>query len=338
MVSAKDLKEVVSELSVLYVEDELILREDMQNTLSKLFKNSYSAKNGQEAFELFKKEKVDLVITDINMPIMSGIDLINSIKKYTIDEVMITVLSAHNESKLLIKLINLGIDSFINKPVDKQNLINVLYKSCKIISDRKLLVDYKSKLEDELSVVERKNNILEQKLNQLALERNKNVKRKNENVSQVDKKQEASDVNYFETLLVDDKDELRDLSQELDNFIAMLFQADGLNENYLQKLSRVYAKYASIINTYPEFFDISTALQNFSESILHLEVKFMENIQQTGIYFESLQLTLDNYRENVWNKEAKNPRFYNASLSMDIQLIIDYLEGKEAQDNEIEFF
>ena len=338
MTSAKELKEIASELNVLYAEDEAILREDMQSTFSKLFKNAYAARNGQEAFEIFKKEKVDLVITDINMPIMDGIDLIHSIKKHEDSETMVTVLSAHNESKLLVKLINMGINSFINKPVDKQNLIEVLYKSCKIITDRKLLIEYELQLEKELAIVERKNNVLEQKLNQLALERNKNVKRETKGVLKVDEKKDSKEVNYFETLLLDDKDELRDLSLELDNFIAMLFQAGDLNENYLSKLSHVYGKYASVINTYPEFYDISISLQNFSQSLLRLETKFMENINQTGIYFESLQMTLENYRENIWNQEAKNPRFYNASLTMDIQLIIDYLEGKEAEDNDIEFF
>ena len=64
----------------------------------------------------------------------------------------------------------------------------------------------------------------------------------------------------------------------------------------------------------------------------------MKDLQQTGIYFESLQITLENFRQNVWIKEAQNPMFYNASLKMDVQLIIDFLEEKEIQDNEIEFF
>jgi len=86
MLSAKDLKEQSWCLNILYVEDEEILREGMQMTLGKLFQNLYIAKNGQEAFELCKKEKIDIVLTDINMPIMNGIELIQSIQKYQ-DEV-----------------------------------------------------------------------------------------------------------------------------------------------------------------------------------------------------------------------------------------------------------
>jgi YesN/AraC family two-component response regulator len=337
-VSAKELRELSSTLNILYVEDEEILREAMQNTLSKLFMSVYTAKNGQEAFELFKKEDIDLVMTDINMPIMGGIELIETIHRYTDKDPKIIVLSAHNESKLLSKLINMGVNNFLNKPVDKELMIHLFYNTCQAIVNQKLLSQYQVRLEEELIVIERKNKILEQKLKQFAHQANKNEVYENKKSQEEIQKVRASDDNYFETLLADDKDELRDLSYDLDNYIAMLFTGEGLNTDYLEKLSSAYKKFASILNSYPEFFDIALALVEFAESILHLEEKFMKNLNQTGIYFESLQMTLENFRQNVWEREAQNPRFYNASLRIDIQGIIDFLEEKEIQENEIEFF
>lgn len=161
MITAKDLRIQSVNLNVLYVEDEEILRSSMQQTLLKLFNHAFVATNGQEAFELFKKEQIDIVMTDINMPIMDGMELIQSIHKYTDKEPMILVLSAHNESKLLSKLINLGVDGFLNKPVDKQLMINILYKTSLIVNDKKLLVEYEQKLQNELESIDRKNKILE---------------------------------------------------------------------------------------------------------------------------------------------------------------------------------
>ena len=338
MISAKELKEQSSTLTILYAEDEAMLRDSMKIILEKLFGHIFVATNGQEAFEIFKKEDIDLVMTDINMPIMSGTELIDNIHKYTDEECPIIVLSAHNESKLLTKLINTGINNFLNKPLDKQLMITGLYKICKIINDKKLLLEYEIKLQNELESMSRKNKILEQKLKQLASETNKNLKKQHSGLLKKNKDSVVVDDNYFKTLLLDDKEELHDLSNELDHFIAMMFQGELLNEDYLLKLSNVYRKYASVLNTYPEFFDIATFLLEFSKTILILESKFMQDINQTGIYFESLQLTLENYRENTWNKEAKDPKFYNASLMNDIQLIIDFLEDKEIEDNDIEFF
>lgn len=337
-IDARDLKAVSSTLNVLYADDEDILREKMHSSLSKLFSEVYTAKNGQEAFEIFKKEEIDVLITDINMSIMGGIELIESIHRYTEKEPKIIVLSVHNESKLLSKLINMGVDNFLNKPVDKQIMIDLLFQACKSISDQKSLLEYQVKLEEELESAQRKNKILEQKLNQLAEHINKNEIYENKASVSALHTPEKINYNYYENLLTDNKDELQDLSFELDNFIAMLFKEDGLNKDYLEKLSSAYKKYASILNSYPEFSDVALSLADFADAILSLENKFMENLNQTGVYFEALQITLENFRQNVWEKEAQNPEFYNVSLKMDIQLIIDFLEEKEIQENDIEFF
>ncbi|MEA2099671.1 MAG: hypothetical protein U9P72_06045, partial [Campylobacterota bacterium] len=99
-----------------------------------------------------------------------------------------------------------------------------------------------------------------------------------------------------------------------------------------------YKKYATILNSYPEFYDLAEYINNLATAILTLKTKFMQDINQTGIYFESLQLTLDTFRQNIWEKEAKDPTFYNASLKNDIQLVRDFLENKESEETEIEFF
>jgi len=338
MISAKDLRGVASSLNVLYAEDEAILRDGLESTLSKLFKTTYVAINGQEAFEIFKKEDIDLIITDINMPIMDGIELIHSIKKYTDKEPMIIVLSAHNESKLLTNLINLGITNFINKPLDKELMIQMLYKACSTLNDHKLLIEYENQLQNELEAMRRKNIILEQKLNQLALQTNINAKQAPQEPIQKKETIEMPKESYYDVILAEDIDELADLSSEIDNYIMMMFQGERLNEDYLYKLSDVYMQYSSKLNSYPEFFDISSFIYEFSQKIVSFRERFLQDIHQTGIYFESMQLTLDNFRKNVISKEAKDPRFYNASLINDIQVVIDYLEGKEAEENEIEFF
>ncbi len=333
MANVKDLKAVSSSLNILYAEDELMLRESMENTFTKLFANTFVAKNGQEALYIYKKEKIDIVFTDINMPIMSGIELIQGIKNCSDkEEPIIIVLSAHNESKLLSTLINLGIGNFLNKPVDKQLMVDSLYKSCQILNDKKLILEYEVKLQSELEIIHRKNIILEKKLKQLANQTNKNIDEK------VFIETKYSNDTYFENLLQDDKDELRDLSTDMDNYIAMLFQEESINEEYIDKVSSTYVKYASVISSYPEFFEIANALKHFAKTIVTTVNKFTQDLNQTGIYFESMQLTLESYRVNTWNKEAANPRFYNASLLVDIQGIIDFLEEKEHEDGEMEFF
>ncbi len=331
-ISAKDLKAVSNKLTILYAEDEEILRESMKTTLEKFFKKTLVVKNGLEAFEIFKKEEVDIVLTDLNMPIMDGIELITKINE-TDKEPAIIVLSAHNESTLLQTLINIGINNLLNKPLEKEKLIKILYQNCEIIENRQLLRQYADRLEEDNIAMVRKNQILEQKLKQLASQTNK-VQKQN-NPSETPKESNDS---YYEILLQDEKDELRDLSQELDTYIMMMFQSESLNKEYINKLSNVYLKYAAVLNSYSEFNELSEIIREFTTIIRSLEDKFLQNIEQTGIYFESLQMTLETFRHDVWDKEAKDPKFYNASLKNDIQLVIDFLQDKEAEENEIEFF
>jgi len=336
MISLKDLKALSSSLNILFVEDEEMLRDSMRGTLEKLFKNTFIASHGQEAIEIYKKEKIDLILTDINMPIMGGMELITKINEKDTNA-MIIVLSAHNESKLLIKLINMEVNYFLTKPVEKDALIKILYKTCAILHDRKMFEEYSGQLENENNEVRRRNSVLELKLKQLASQSNelKALKtNKQDKVVQKDFEEES----YYETLLQDDKDELKDLGQELETTIMIMFQNEGLNVEYTKRLASIYKRYASTLNLYIEFFNIGSKVSMLSEKIVSLEHKFLEDIHQTGVYLNSLQLTLESFRHNTWEHEAKNPKFYNASLENDIQLIIDFLEGRDAEDNEIEFF
>jgi len=337
MISLKELKELSSTLNILYAEDEAILRDSMQSMLEKLFKNVYTAKNGQEAIEIYKKESIDLILTDINMPIMSGIELITAINKIESNPTII-VLSAHDESRLLKTLINLEVNNFINKPAEKDALIKILYKNCSILNDKKMVKEYASSLEQENDEILRKNKLLEFKLKQLVSQTNKVYKKTVKGAFVKEEDSPAQNVSYYSTLLQDDKDELKELAEDLDTNILLMFQNESLNISYIHKLSDLYKKYASVLNSYSEFYKISHTLTNFADTITTLDQKFLENVEQTGIYFESLQLTFESFRKETWEKEAKDPRFYNASLDNDIQLIINYLEGKEAEDNEIEFF
>ena len=81
-VNAKELKEESIELSILFAEDEPELRESVTKILEKFFKKVYSVENGLEAFELIKNNThVDIVLTDLNMPIMDGMELIQMMYK-----------------------------------------------------------------------------------------------------------------------------------------------------------------------------------------------------------------------------------------------------------------
>ncbi len=130
------------DLDVLYVEDDKNLLQETTEILEDFFKVIITATNGEKGitkFNEFKKNNntyPDLIITDINMPKMDGITMIKKIVEIN-PEQSIIVISAYNDSDKLIKLIHLGISNFIMKPMNTENMTNVLYKTCKAISNQK---------------------------------------------------------------------------------------------------------------------------------------------------------------------------------------------------------
>ena len=137
MPQSKEIVKYTQKLSILFVEDDEVLRETTTEILKNFFASVVSAENGIEGLEYFRKahengEALDLVLTDIRMPKMDGIELIESIYNI-IPKQPVVVLSAHDESNYLLPLINLGIEQFIKKPINFQELLNTFYKISKRI-------------------------------------------------------------------------------------------------------------------------------------------------------------------------------------------------------------
>ena len=102
--------------SLLYVEDEEVVRDEMMDILPLLVDDIYVAKNGKEALDLYHKHLPDMIITDIRMPYMTGLELIREIRK-TDPLTPIIITSAFNDSEYLLEAIDLGIKYYVIKPV-----------------------------------------------------------------------------------------------------------------------------------------------------------------------------------------------------------------------------
>ncbi len=130
MINSKELLQYTQNLSLLFAEDHDELRINTCEILKNFFKKVDSAKDGEEALNLYKNayknnKAYDLVLTDIQMPKMDGVILTEKIYEINNTQTVI-VLSAHDESSYLLPLINLGIEQFIKKPIDYQELLKVL--------------------------------------------------------------------------------------------------------------------------------------------------------------------------------------------------------------------
>jgi len=124
----KNLIENAKDLVVLYVEDDIEVRKRISTLLKLIFADIKIACDGKEALEIFNTNFIDLVITDISMPKMNGITLIEKIRENNYS-VPILIISAHSDQQLMVNAIKAGIDGFIFKPIDNENFLNSIKRA-----------------------------------------------------------------------------------------------------------------------------------------------------------------------------------------------------------------
>ncbi|MBB5021780.1 response regulator [Desulfurispira natronophila] len=136
---------MLSDVSLLYVEDDELTRELYVRLLKRMTKKLYIAVNGQEGLDLFFKFEPDIVLSDIQMPIMNGLDMAKEIRQHNRD-VPILLITAFSDKDHILSAIDAGVDRFINKPVQLAKLKSHLEHYARIVHMEQQL---QKRLDDE---------------------------------------------------------------------------------------------------------------------------------------------------------------------------------------------
>jgi two-component system, OmpR family, response regulator VanR len=129
------MKDMLKNFTVLYVEDEEMVRKSAVEYLERVAKEVLEAKDGKEAINLWREHKPDIIITDISMPRLNGIDMASYIRAHDKD-VQIIIATAHSDTEYLLKAVELQLVKYIIKPITKEKLIGALEKSMELIEDK----------------------------------------------------------------------------------------------------------------------------------------------------------------------------------------------------------
>lgn len=142
-------RDTLKELTLLFVEDERLLRKAMGDFLSRFFRRVLCAVDAQEALALFAREKPDLVLTDIIMPGMDGIALTEELHRRS-PETAVVLYSAFTEVPYLLRGIELGVAGFVPKPSEDAKLLSVLAKAALPVLQRRRLQGLEAELSQSL--------------------------------------------------------------------------------------------------------------------------------------------------------------------------------------------
>lgn len=143
-------KEILKNINVLYVEDEQDVREFTSKTICTIVNNVVVAQNGKEGLEKFQENPdINLILTDINMPKMGGLEMCAEIRKFN-KEIPIVITSAHSDPNFLKKAIDVNVSAYAMKPIDLYNLIESMIKAVEPIFLRKQLEEINLSLENKV--------------------------------------------------------------------------------------------------------------------------------------------------------------------------------------------
>jgi DNA-binding response OmpR family regulator len=166
------LKKYTKNINILFVEDDIDFRKEFSELLLDIFPKVTTAVDGFDALNKYNEfyestnNYYDLIISDIKMPNLDGVELIDAIYKIKKDQLVI-ILSARNEFNYLLPLINLGIHQFFTKPINYTTFLEDIFKLCNQI--------YHNRLNNDINIIKINESLIWDKKKKKLLEDNKAI-------------------------------------------------------------------------------------------------------------------------------------------------------------------
>jgi diguanylate cyclase (GGDEF)-like protein len=271
-------------LTLLYVEDEAKLQEEVCQNIAPFVKEVILATNGKEGLELFLQHShIDLIISDIMMPKMDGIAMVDAIRTHDVD-IPIIYATAFNDSSYLFKTIQQSVSSYILKPIDIELLLGGIEKAAVFIENKRL--------KDQLLVI---NEDLEKKVEQKTQE----LQAQNKQLHQLVYKDTLTHLPNRYSLLEDLK--------KLEKPSLILFDLDAfknINDLYgedvgnyvLQQVAKMLQKYAHIDNQYTlykigadEFAFLKSKIFDQDDCLNQINL-MLQDLKEKNIFLEDQQI------------------------------------------------
>lgn len=349
MVTLKDIQIFSRTLTVLYVEDNDQVREETAEIFKLLFAKVDLAHNGEEGLALYNREKYDIVITDINMPRINGIEMTYQIREINPEQKIIAI-SAHDEPEILIEMMRKGISTFLLKPINLNEMLNIIYPVCRDASSQNTNAELFETLNEERKKYK---NIVERMMKQLRTVEIKNaqIEKLYSQTNQVDRSEMLKE--YFakdeETenekvlFIHDDAEEMSDILSEIPDQLSRYVVDNDIR--HMHKVREDVAKLANILYRYTPFLDpLAKSLEELAEVIAE-EKEIIEKLASKPdavlSLFDAICIDLSLYvkRFSTESMAMHNIHHIHQPTTLSIQQIIGLIRPNSIEDGgDIDFF
>jgi diguanylate cyclase (GGDEF)-like protein len=135
-----------NDFSILYIEDDKLTQKIIVNVLSKKFSKIFVASDGVEGIKLYHEQKPDIILSDIAMPNLNGIEMTREIKRHNPKQ-KVVLFTGYDDIAYLNKAINIGVDKYILKPLDSKKMFQALDDIVQSLKKEEEQQEYRKKLE-----------------------------------------------------------------------------------------------------------------------------------------------------------------------------------------------
>ncbi len=138
----QNYENILKHLNILYIEDETNIRNNISKTLEMFVSNVFSFENTENVDLIFKNKRIDIIITDINLPYKDGITFAQEIRKID-SNIPIILLTAYTDTKYLLKATKLKLIDYLTKPIDFKTLQKALHNCVKdIVENSRYIIEF----------------------------------------------------------------------------------------------------------------------------------------------------------------------------------------------------
>ena len=349
IVQSKTIMKYSKKLNILYVEDDELLRNSTLKIFSTLFNTVETAQNGKDGFDKYLNYKnltgeyYDVVITDINMPILNGIEMCQLITQENSLQALIFI-TAYNDSSYLQSAIDIGVNGFLSKPINHEQLKVLLYKTTKAISDSKEIEQFynqvdklNTELENQNIELKQKNHELKKSYRMLNTIVDKDQRSSQEKIEKDNKVQDVEEIyvrDQMRQFISEDLPEIEELFTEIDSsVIGVINSSDSIPDDTIDNIIRCFTQYASLLSFYTFFSELSQAMKEFAITLD--ESPLPDDPQKINDIFVLLESFL--FVLNKWNKDLKDSdaavSFFDASIISDMNTITMMWTMNDTVDN-----
>lgn len=151
MSESYSFSKILKNLNILYIEDEKNIRLNIKKTLELFCENVFDTENISNAKKILTTQRIDIIISDINLPDMSGIDFVKEIR-ISDKTIPIVLLSAYTNKEFLLEATKLKLVDYLTKPIDFKSLNDALQKCVEeILYNSRYIITFKNNIQYNVS-------------------------------------------------------------------------------------------------------------------------------------------------------------------------------------------